>query len=382
MKTGTLRASSLLLVLAALLALGGCHGANPGKRAEEIGALMDARARGVNGADTRTYLDTVLPSDEVLRKEEENLIRAAAGLGISDYEASAADVKEAGEGSYTAMVSQSYTVQGERRRCAYEAIFVADGGRLYYGGPAFELLQNEKVKVYYAGDNGKLAQKLLDTETEVLGHMKEQLGFEPRGFISVKLYDERDVFHQSVKLDLPNWVGGWHEYGEAIKTFAQGYSVENSSFYYMLNHETTHRMVSELSNDNAAYWLQEGLAGIYQTALSYPDEEIFTQFEAEAACTPFARQKTIDLESLSGDSVTLYYASAKAYAAFLLETYGWEKVRQALAYMTKFDLIPLTGAEKIEETNERTDEALRSVLGYADDNEFQSLFDGWKETKK
>jgi hypothetical protein len=216
----------------------------------------------------------------------------------------------------------------------------------------------------------------------VLASMKEDLGFTPKGAISVKLFDDQQVFLQSVKLDLPDWVGGWHEFGESIKSFTGAYGVDGSDYKSMLNHESTHRMVSELSNDNAAYWIQEGLAGVYQVALGVKTQNFLTSEELAESYTPFTQQKQIDLEKLDMNdqgAVTKYYATSKAFAAFLVEQYGWSKVKQALEYMKKFELIPVTGAEKMDTTNARTDEALKAVFGFQNDSDFQAAFDAWQK---
>jgi hypothetical protein len=374
------RLLKFLAVLSVLLALYGCKTSPiPQAQVSEIQALLAARAEGVNHAGQQEYLSTVLPGDSVLMKEESNLIRSASGLGIEDYKAVSGKPARAGSG-FMAEVTQSYTLGGEEHRCTYDALFVSENGKLYYDGPVFLLKQNSGVKVFYAEGWDDAAQKTLEAETSVLAAMQERLDFVPQGFIYVKLYADQQVFLQSVKLDLPAWVGGWQEYGEAIKSFAGAYPAESGELMSMLAHETTHRMVSELSNDNASYWIQEGLAEVIRSTLLSAGQPALMQEEADQAFTPYARQKGIDLEKIGMEdpyAVTLYYATSKAYAAFLMDRYGWGKVRQALEYMKKFPLIPVTGAEKIADTNERTDEAIRNVFGFSTDVEFQQAFDEW-----
>lgn len=345
----------------------------------DVRSLLDARERGVNQTDAKAYLSTVLPSDAVLQKEESNLIRAAGSLGIGDYNIEAGSIRKT-DGGCTATLRQEYTIGAVKHSCEYTAAFMREGETLYYAGPAFTVDRNDKVAVYYLLTRKDLAQALLDTETNILNEMNAQLGFAPKGVISVKIFEDQAVFLQSIKLDLPEWVGGWHEYGESVKTFVGAYGTDVENYRGMLAHESTHRMVSELSNDNAAYWLQEGLAGVYQELLLDPEAEALTADEAGQTFTPFAEQKTADLEKLDasdGDAVMCYYASSKAYAAFLLEQFGWEKMRRMLEYMQKYELIPVTAAEKLDEANARTDEAIASVYGYQGSEAFQKAFDEW-----
>ncbi len=345
----------------------------------EVRALLDAREQGVNQTDAKAYLGTVLPSDVVLLKEETNLIRAAATLGIHDFSVEAADIRKTDSGC-TARLTQEYTVGAVKHSCGYTASFLRREGSLYFAGPAFTVDENDRVAVYYLPARKDLAQALLDAETDILTQMRTQLDFTPAGVISVKLFEDQAVFLQSVKLDLPEWVGGWHEYGESVKTFVGAYGTDVENYRGMLAHESTHRMVSELSNDNAAYWLQEGLAGVYQELLLNPDAEALTGEEAAQTFTPYVEHKIINLEKLDagdGDAVMRYYASSKAYAAFLLEQHGWEMVRQMLEYMQKFELIPVTAAEKMDDANARTGEAIASVYGFQDSEAFQKAFDEW-----
>ncbi len=346
--------------------------------AQSLEALLESRMKAVNSADLALYLSTVLPSDDVLQTEERNLIRAAKDLGISDYTLTARNIRKRGEG-FSALLQQRYTVGGRVRSASFEAAFQKENGKLYYAGPDFLVQEGEHARVCYTQDDEVLAGQLLEAEVETLGQMNSLLGFQPNGYITIKLFDDQQVFLQSVKLDLPEWVGGWHEYGESIKSFTGAYGSNAANYKRMLNHESTHRMVSELSNDNASYWLQEGLAGVFENWLDHPDEGWLSASEAKMEYTPFASHKTIDLEKIGSDdssAVMLYYASSKAYAAFLLDQYGWSKMREALEYMKKYELIPVTAAEKIDQTNKRTDEAVKAVFGL-DDNGLQSGFDRW-----
>lgn len=344
-----------------------------------LNALIADRVNAVNNGDQQLYLSTVLPGDSVLRKEEANLIRAASSLEITDYTLAASDIEQAEDG-LTAVLQQSYKLDGKLHQCEFRAVFKTENGKLYYGGPDFEILENGHVRVCHLPGGESLAVALLQAESDALAQMERHLGFTPEGFITIKLFDDQQVFLQSIKLDLPEWVGGWHEYGEAIKSFTGAYGSNAANYKPMLNHESTHRMVSELSNDNASYWLQEGLAGVLEDWLDNPDGEYLQPHEASMEYTPFAQHKSIDLEKIGMEdpgAVGLYYATSKAYAAFLMDQFGWAKMREALEYMKKHELIPVTGAEKIIETNSRTDEAFKAVFGIADDTGMQSTFDQW-----
>jgi len=355
----------------------------PQQQMQDLRALLQSRQDGVNGKDTSTYLKTVLPTDKVLLKEETDLIRAAQDLGVKAYTLSV-DNAEKTDSGIVAALTQSYTYDDISRVCTYTVSFLYQDGQLYYAGPTFKTTQSGSVKVLYAKGQEDLATKMLRTETDVLQRMKDLFGYTPKDQVSIKLYDDLQVFLQSVKFDLPLWTGGWHEYGESIKIFTGISGLSDEDYRTMLTHETTHRMVSDFSNDNAAYWVQEGMASVYEDTL-FANKREYSKEEAKRECTPFHEQKAVNLESLpisDTESVMLYYHSSKAYIAFLLETYGWDQVRQVLEYLQKFDYLPVTGAEKIDETNLRTDEAVRKILGIRSEAEFQAAFDVWLSGKR
>ena len=347
--------------------------------------LLTTRQSAVNKSDADLFLSTVLPSDAVLYKEEGSLIRSAKNLSISDFSLKAISASPQG-GGFTAVIEQSYSLNGKKHSCSYEAAFESNQGKLFYGGPRFETIGNANVKVFYAKGQQQLAQKLLDMESSLLLKMQAKYGFSSKEPITIKIYGDLEVFLQSVKFDLPEWTGGWHEYKESIKIYNPDnflFAMTDSDYREMLSHESAHRMVSELSADNAAYWLQEGIAGINES-LSDDSAPVITSKELSGQFTPFAKHKTLDLEAFDiGDlaNVDLYYATSKAYAAFLLDAFGWDTMKKALVYMQKHPYLPVTGEEKLKEGVQYTDEAIKAVFGYASDAAFQSAFDKWLAQK-
>ena len=381
------RIAALPLALLLALCLAACTGVAkpvPSGESDALDALLSQREQAVLGRDSRAYLATVDPQDKTLLTEERNLIDAAQALSITTYTLEPEAPIRGGEAS-EALVAQltcRSTAGGITRTARYPARFVHRGGKLYYAGPDFQTLAEGSVEVDYLGDTGELAQALLTMGGETLAMMRGKLNVAPKGTVRIRLYDDREVFLQSVKLDLPEWVGGWNEYGEAIKTFAGSYGSDQSDYRVMLCHETTHRLVSELSNDNAAYWLQEGLAGFMEEALPAEGSALTAQLP-ELTPIPLIDLKRIQLEKLQPDDpqVSAYYASAKLYAGFLIAKYGWPDVLGMLKRLAQSELIETSAAEKQLETNTRTSDALAAAFGL-DDSGFQKEFTKWRGSKE
>ncbi len=374
------RRFAVLPLVLLVLFLAACQAAVlPAAQAGALASLLTAREQAVLTGDRDAYLQTVNPDDPVLRVEERNLIDAARSLDITTYTLDAANPKPDGD-TLTATLTQRSTIGGVERSCSYPARFVRRDGEWYYAGPAFTRVSDGAVAVDYLGNSANLARALLGIESDVLSTMDDRLGVTPKGDVTIRLYDDQQVFLQTVKLDLPAWVGGWHEYGEAIKTFMGGYGSTPEDYRAMLCHETTHLLVSELSGDNAAYWLQEGLAGCLEEALTVARGSPAEALTLDDPSFSMADLKAMNLEALEpGDpDVTAYYATAKVYAAFLLDRYGWQRVQAMLERMAQRPMIEQSANEKRLETNTRTDEALAASFGF-DDPGFQKSFDKWWE---
>jgi hypothetical protein len=354
------------------------------KQRTDLYALLSRRTDAVHDNDAARFLSTVLPSDPILLKEEHNLILSASP-SLTRYTLTADAAAPADGNAFLASLTQRYWLDGVEKHDSFVARFAYEEGALYYCGPAFSHLKRGAATVYFPAGHDDWANRLLNAQTETLESMRLHLGYTPTNHLYIKLYDSLETFLQSVKFDLPGWVGGWHEYLESTKCYLDVLALGGDSWYkLMLNHETTHHMISELSNDNAAYWLQEGLAGVFESLLNDFTQPYLNDDELRLTYTPFADHKRIDLESLGFeqiDAVAQYYASSKAYAVFLLDTYGWPKIRLMLRYMQRHPYLPTTAADKLLSANAYTDEALAHVLGIESDAQFQSSFDAWQTEK-
>ena len=361
------KAPRLALVVLLAAALAACTRAPAQDLAamRDVDALMASRVAAIEARDETAYAATVTPDDTTLFAEERNLIRAAKGVDVTGFTLNAADVRRDGE-DVTATVRQSYRLAGESRACTFPARMRYADGLLLWAGPDFQSVSQGDVQVLYQPRGARLAGELCKAQARNAAALQEELSYSPpQGFV-VKLYDDRQTFLQSIKLDLPAWVGGWHEYGEAIKLFRDS-GVSLQQYERMLLHESVHGMLSDLSQDNAAYWLQEGMAGLLEDSRgSLRQPHGLTAQELAGPMNRYADQVVIDLERIDPSdaaAVSRYYATSKALAAFLMDTCGWDSMRKTLQSMQRHGHIAVTAAEKLEATQQRTARALAEELG-------------------
>ncbi len=222
-----------------------------------------------------------------------------------------------------------------------------------------------------------LAEELANVSDDAQKRLSTLYGWKAQQPVTLKLYGKKGWFLQSVKWSLPDWAGGWNEYGESIKLLVDehiGISEAAKRFYHSaIIHEMVHKMLGELTHDNAAYWLHEGLAE--QTSA------LWDQIQENDALPAIPRSErwswpalaAINPEELPAAKAVRYYQQSRLVTAFLLERYGYEAMREVFASLQQQPYIPASTAEKLEEVNRRTVHALERVLGKS----FQQLAEEW-----
>lgn len=224
-----------------------------------------------------------------------------------------------------------------------------------------------------------LAAELLRRAEDARQRLSALYGWRPRHPVTLKLYGDKDWFRQSVKLSLPAWAAGWHEDGESIKLLADGRGFlrdEVKRFYHSaVIHEMVHQMLAELTNDNAAYWLHEGLAE-HVTALldTIPENDALPPVEPGSLWS-WPELAAVQLERLPAELAEQYYRQARLVVAYLLDCYGDDALRAVFAKLREHPRMPESTAEKQDLLHLRTVQALEDVLH----KPFGQLADEWRQ---
>jgi hypothetical protein len=377
-----IRLPHIAVLLALLAALAGCISPPPAGT-EPIDALVSAQQDAIRAADVDAALGTVNPDDAWYRTEMANLVRDQAVAPVEDYTRTVKNIRQIDDATWEATLTQRYTAGGESRSSQCVHRFIAIGNRIYDAGPAFPQYRDGKVTVYHTADTREMARELSAAVNVYLAELEAAWGFMPKEGLHIKLYDDHEVFLQSIKLTLPAWVGGWHESGESIKLFA---AMRRADAYApMLRHETTHMALSELTGDNAAYWMHEGFATLLEqtgtAALTSPyiaDMDALEGLYRQKRLPDITDHLSANPELLS-DSLDVrgYYAYSCAMVVWLLDERSPDILKPVFEALRACDMIPGTAAEKIEALNERTAAALRSAAQI----EFGEDFEDWLEQK-
>lgn len=221
-------------------------------------------------------------------------------------------------------------------------------------------LSKGSIKIYYTDPNHReKAISSLKIAQQTAGQFQQKYDWRPKQTI-VKLYDRPEVFRTSVKLTLPLWAAGWHEHKESIKLVG---SYDPQFLQDAIAHEMTHQMVSDLTCDNASYWLQEGAAMTYESELSKKKQTTDMPRELRYNVEELGQK---DLESLSDQEAWRYYLSSKALFQFLLNQYGQSKMEKLFIELAKSPERDGDSRSKRVENHHFTLNAIKKVYGISE----------------
>lgn len=237
----------------------------------------------------------------------------------------------------------------------------------------FLRLQNGPVVVSYTRpEMEEKAYIALDTIKRALYVIQNRYHWNPKR-VEVKLYHDPELFRQSVKLSLPIWAGGWNEDKQSIKLIVS--KEEPNRFASAIVHELTHQMVSDLTQDNAAYWLQEGAAMYYETHLlpGLHEEKLPEEDQVKPKYTLAELQK-LNLEKLPDQDAYQYYYSSYQLFRFLIDEFGEERMDQLFKQLRQYPYINMDTVMKQEKLNQLTNQAIQKVFSLTE----QQLDHKWK----
>ncbi|SFJ72668.1 peptidase MA family metallohydrolase [Thermoflavimicrobium dichotomicum] len=273
---------------------------------------------------------------------------------------------------YQAWIDQSYRKNGKKYAIQYPLRFRYTPMGWKDADLIFHQVKNDFISAYFTDlslkEEGVLALNVLKKAARIL---KEKYRWEPKQ-VEVKLYHQPELFRQSIKLSLPQWAVGWHEANQAIKFIGGVISKEEMASGMV--HELIHQMISELTNDNAAYWLQEGAATYYERHLLGTSDNI----QIPSIVYSLPELEKIHLESLPSDQAYLYYQSCYRIFDFLIQQYGEKKVKELFSQLAKKAYLDQESDQKQERTVRRTKEAIKEVLGISS----EQLEKKWRSSLK
>lgn len=352
----------------------------PGQWQAEIRQLVHAQEAAVVNGDVSGYMQTIDPGDPHYRKEQQRWMSdAVTYLRDKTYRRFVRRfLYRADEQEAVALVEQLVDDGRQTFRVQMPIRFRRTSEGWKDADLPFLAIEGTEVRVKATHRRlMPLAEELLRRAEDARRRLSALYGWRPQGPSVVKLYGDGDWFRQSVKLSLPEWVVGWHEAGESIKLWIDdGLALREraKAFYHSaVIHEMVHQMVADLTNDNAAYWLHEGLAEHLSALLdAVPENDALPSLEPKPRWS-WPELAAVRLERLPAELAEQYYRHARLILAFLLDCYGDEALRAVFARLRDDPPLPDGTMEKQSVLHSRTVRALEAVL----QKPFHQLADEW-----
>lgn len=180
------------------------------------------------------------------------------------------------------------------------------------------------VVSYDAGSTTTLAREILDTLEDAYNRVGSDLSLFPTARIPVILYTKKD--YRLVTLG-PDWSGGL--YDGKIRLPVGGATDLTPQLKGVLFHEYTHVVIQELTRGNVPTWLNEGVAELQGRRLFNPPMADLGKVakSGQPLSTNFLDKSFIGLDTRQAG---LAYQDSYALANFMVQSYGWHKVREIL----------------------------------------------------
>ncbi|SFS90906.1 peptidase MA family metallohydrolase [Marininema halotolerans] len=329
----------------------------------EVKQLITRKAFAVNHHDRKAFLASLHPEMNTFRQEQKRWFDDAIHwVDSGSYHLKLLSIiPDKKDHQVRALLEQQYSHHGKVYTVKFPVTYQETEKGWKEADIPFEHLRRGSILVRYSDptlqEQAHIALEAADRGVGVLGR---RFGWHPQERVEVKLYSRPEIFRQSVKLSLPQWAGGWHEAGQAVKLIGSTEVTDSKLFSSSIVHEVTHQMVSELSGDNAAYWLQEGAAEYFQSHLlpGIRSEEEAVDFKPHWSMTQL---EALNLERLPSKEATAYYAQCYQFYRFLIEEEGYAKMKQLFSVLKLHSTIDQDSAEKLPLINQRTRSAVEKV---------------------
>jgi len=131
-----------------------------------------------------------------------------------------------------------------------------------------------------------------------------------------------------LRQDMPDWVAG--QYDGKIRVPLPNRSSDSEAVVRTFFHEYTHAIVHEVSENLCPTWFNEGLAEYEAWKHSQPPWTLLRQAQAKGALVPWAELSKQFSTALPGSQVALAYEESHNIVRYLVDRYGFWRMRQLL----------------------------------------------------
>lgn len=314
----------------AVLALGSWRTDDPRGALEAVLASMEAA---VLAGDQAAYIAHVDGADPIFRKEQENWAADLARHLPVEFDLSLGEEITALEGGgFLTVLTTTWKLEGwERaRKVDFPARFVEGGegsARAWrYAGEAWEVLDGERVRVFFPKGREELAGRVAEAFPEVRAHVEEGFEISVDRVQEVKLYPTMRHLQHSIYLSYTDGLGGWNEPGESVKLLAGG--LNERGLKVLLAHEFGHVATFEMGEaaNKMPWWILEGSAELASERFGRGREGVDRRVRGWAKASGLAAWEDIaDFHDFPPELMGHVYTQGHHMMGYISDTYGRTK---------------------------------------------------------
>lgn len=165
-----------------------------------------------------------------------------------------------------------------------------------------------------------------DALLEARRQVGSDFAYWPKQRLVVLVYSAESF--RKLRQETPEWVGG--QFDGKIRVPLPNGQLNVASVRQILFHEYTHAVIHDLTNGNCPFWLNEGLAE-YQGRKQMPGPLAqLIRAQQEGKLVSWQQLSDQFSHALSADSVALGYQESYSIVNYLVERYGFWRVRRLL----------------------------------------------------
>lgn len=270
------------------------------------------------------------------------------------------------KGDMELIVNMKYKDKGTQNKVIYSIVKL--NNKWVIDDVPFKIVSEENIAVLYVSDLDEEALTVLREASDIVHLYNNQFGWDPKD-ITIKLYDSRE----QVSATIP-WIGltGWNETGESLKLM-----IDPSASYSTLTilaHELSHKMLSDLSNDNVSLYIQEGFATLLQHVV---EKDAAGKPLINLNNLPYREQNLLsnrdlvfysidELNKLDYNKTFEIYGLGFLLTDYLIKTQGFDKFMTMVKELMNEPYIDSRTEHKLQILSERTTRAIEKVYGSID----------------
>jgi hypothetical protein len=330
---------------------------------EDIENFIMEQEELVHAKDVEAYIGTLSWESSEYVAEKRSWIRDIKSNDIQDYRLEIKDI-DFREDEAVVEVNQSYRLQERLYQVGYPLRLVKERGSWKDGDLKFEEMKTKHFIIKYFDSSKKYAEKIRDVCEPAYGNVQKRYGRGIEEPTIIKLYKDKEMLRQSVKLSFGWQFAGWYEYPESIKTTEFD---ETRHYREILEHELIHKLTIKQAKNNLPYWFAEGLAMYFSNFQNEPEVYRSKDYYISAykdKWMTIGKLEELNLETMEDEEeIQNYYDGSGMIVKFMIDTYGEDKVKRIVDDLGTYEYLEGTGIEVDSTSIQRFHEVIPKTLG-------------------